>query len=1134
MDAPATYHNSFEVVVHPLAAKALIIIVPGVGTSPVREWTDDDRYPWPQSLPEDVVPSPAIFTFRHGLDLYNQENSVWARLMASGHDLLVALDQTLARNENCISEALRRRSDDQNLARRISIFVAIAVPHSRSRDEGEWDFAQNLVRAQRHSSYGKATTPVDADNLSRLCKDFEKVATNANLYVLAVYEDKAVPVKSLLRRLLAIFRALWRPSLSSSSPKSVVIVPRNSCEIRIPGHEERSFQVHASHFDICRQVPRGMFYCRLAVDFTLCTKHIAEEQAQDVPPSCTEESPIKWTDSVPILDRPGELAGSVNKLLVVPSSAGSDVAHTLDTSTKIGSATAQTTMQTSQEPAAGPSEATESSVSHDGATGVSESHEQTAPEIPTYTTTKRDPRLPCRLVPGTAHPEFIGRSQLLDEIDSSLHAVDYEEHTDTGVRSFAICGPGGMGKTQLATEYVAKYENKYDAIFWVDASRTSTLAEQFSRIAVKLGLVLEGSPDARDHYLAREHVKGWLAKPVRSYNKSDTASPQEVPWLVVFDNVEQPQALLDYWPTGSSNGSILVTSRNHAAATPGLYPVTKGTVLGPLQVDDAANLLLRLTWREEDPHEETLSKELAARLGGLPQALVRMAAISNADQISFAEVLRQYGPVVKKDEILSKLQLDSEHDLDATYRETLASIGRFESLRFSSALLDVMTFFDPAGIPENLLKGAVGWSSLDDYPKTPREYHEACAELHRYSLIAEDGSHLNLTVHHTTQDSRRAKLFDSPVRASAVFKAAVDIIWEQWPKPEPGFRHIIDRWDSCAVLAPHAEQIKEQFQQANLALQLEWRGIYDFAALLNEVGWYFQERGRVDDALNCFNIAQKNAAYIAAECKTGAVRIPQHDPQAQQLLAETHGNVAGAALDMNNAKKAQFHFKKYNKMLVREHLGMEVIPDARLTSSFYDVGLSLTMDGNHLEAVRYLKEAIREAGRLQGESRVKAARSLALINLGLAYWLMDWQNQAQEQLLRALKEREEILGPNDRQSMITGRALHCLGNVRQSLGDYNESFLYHQRALVHFTDTVGELHHRTGNSCFKVAEHFFRQKKYSQALLGRFSKAGPSIAARKDAFLSFKVRYSSVWAPPKEPSKLLKEPLHYTISWTVL
>jgi hypothetical protein len=64
----------------------------------------------------------------------------------------------------------------------------------------------------------------------------------------------------------------------------------------------------------------------------------------------------------------------------------------------------------------------------------------------------------------------------------------------------------------------------------------------------------------------------------------------------------------------------------------------------------------------------------------------------------------------------------------------------------------------------------------------------------------------------------------------------------------------------------------------------------------------------------------------------------------------------------------------------------------------------------------------------------------------------------------------------------TGRIFHCLGNVRNSQGLLDESIHFHERALLHFKETVGNNHHRTGNSCFKVSEHYTRVGRLPDAM----------------------------------------------------
>ncbi len=55
------------------------------------------------------------------------------------------------------------------------------------------------------------------------------------------------------------------------------------------------------------------------------------------------------------------------------------------------------------------------------------------------------------------HINFIGREKILMNLHQSL----------TEGKPIAICGLGGVGKTQIALEYVYKYISEYQIVWWI-------------------------------------------------------------------------------------------------------------------------------------------------------------------------------------------------------------------------------------------------------------------------------------------------------------------------------------------------------------------------------------------------------------------------------------------------------------------------------------------------------------------------------------------------------------------------------------------------------------------------------------------------------------------------------------------
>lgn len=481
---------------------------------------------------------------------------------------------------------------------------------------------------------------------------------------------------------------------------------------------------------------------------------------------------------------------------------------------------------------------------------VSESRKEGLPHLSDFSMTKRDPRLPCHIIPGAKNKDFYGRRKIIDDIEKCLAPSESDAGDVKSTKAFAVCGPGGMGKTQLANEFVLTHTEIYEAIFWVHAEEATTLADEFSRLATDLGLVLEGSADARDQVVSRELLKGWLAKPMRSYNRTGN-SDEDVSWLLVFDDVNDANLLSEFWPAAGSSGAILVTSRDSLAKTP-FYQIHNGVDLPPLSDQDAAELLLKLTWRENELEERKLSTKVAEILGGYPLALTQMTGVMNRQSLSFSDFLQRY----EEEETHGALfHLSLEPSYKRTkYAHTLATVWALETLRYSSGLLDLMGFLDPDGIPERYLVQIVGKIKLPDYPATIEAYQEARYELLRSSLIMIDRSASRLTIHRLVQDGARAKM--STDRSTDVFATAVDLLWSLWPEAETGIRHHVARWKDCEQLSPHVLRLKEHYLRASEALRSRWIVNLKFATMLNELGWYE-------------NCAYQEFDFIAAESSVG-------------------------------------------------------------------------------------------------------------------------------------------------------------------------------------------------------------------------------------------------------------------------
>lgn len=139
------------------------------------------------------------------------------------------------------------------------------------------------------------------------------------------------------------------------------------------------------------------------------------------------------------------------------------------------------------------------------------------------------------------NPHFIGRTDLLQTLRDKLCHEKPQEFN----HRVALFGMGGVGKTQVAIEYVVRYKHEYNAVFWISASDLASLLLGFQEIANVTNCV---DPNSDATSLASEVLK-WLN--VQSL------------WLLVMDNVEDISILTGYLPdVATGEGHLLITTRD--------------------------------------------------------------------------------------------------------------------------------------------------------------------------------------------------------------------------------------------------------------------------------------------------------------------------------------------------------------------------------------------------------------------------------------------------------------------------------------------------------------------------------------------------------------------------------------------
>ena len=199
--------------------------------------------------------------------------------------------------------------------------------------------------------------------------------------------------------------------------------------------------------------------------------------------------------------------------------------------------------------------------------------------------------LPCYLL---AYPEnlgFRGKRQTLDRIAYALKPNSGQ------LKSYALYGLAGVGKTQLALKFAYSHLHLFKAIFWIAAETKGKLTQGLCDAAQQLGFV--DSRTIVDQDSAIRDFMSWL----RSCDDE---------WLIIFDNVNDFKILTPYWPCAKS-GSILTTSRDPAS----LQRTSIGERVDSMEPSDAKEMFFTAIEHNVPRNEgnEHLAEQILHELG---------------------------------------------------------------------------------------------------------------------------------------------------------------------------------------------------------------------------------------------------------------------------------------------------------------------------------------------------------------------------------------------------------------------------------------------------------------------------------------------------------------------------------------
>jgi hypothetical protein len=674
-----------------------------------------------------------------------------------------------------------------------------------------------------------------------------------------------------------------------------------------------------------------------------------------------------------------------------------------------------------------------------GAPAVADSPSPRASGGPAVSSTVAEPVTPVGHRTGRApsiwgnvpprNPNFTGREDLLDQLHERMG------RGTTAVLPQALHGMGGVGKSQLAVEYVYRHQDSYDAVWWISAERPTQIAAALAELAqrMKLPVGLEANTAVP---AVREALR--LGTPYAN-------------WLLIFDNAESPEAVREYFPSGGP-GSIMVTSRNPQWAN----------VAAPLEVDVfSREESIELLRRRGPDIDDGAADRLAEALGDLPLAVEQAAAWRAETGMPAEEYLRLFE--AKRIELLEvSAPVDYQLPVAAAWNVSLDRLT--DSNPAALRLLQVCSFFAPEPIPRTLIGGAHSadiHSDLNAALRDPIRLNRAIREINRYALARIDHRTNSLQMHRLIQAvlvNRMSEADRTKMRHSAhLMLASSD---RNDPTSPPN-------WRTYAELYPHLmaseayESTEPWVQQLvdNESRYLYWWGDHEAAYDLSQRAFDARSRRLGTEAPATLAIGRWLGFMLfvlgrfgeAAALNSQLLAAHEHasgGEDTEDLLAAIGAVAADQRVAGNFAEALRI-----DEDLYQRHVRALGPDDPATLNAAHNLAVSVRLTGDYHRARDLDHDTQQRRVRLFGEDHavtLESTRNLIIDNRELGDYVTA-QARQQEVADRLTQQ----LSPGHPQAL---RAMRSLSAAMRKAGDHTAARALSEQVRAGFLTRYGEAH----------------------------------------------------------------------------
>ncbi|SEF26739.1 Tetratricopeptide repeat-containing protein [Amycolatopsis pretoriensis] len=675
---------------------------------------------------------------------------------------------------------------------------------------------------------------------------------------------------------------------------------------------------------------------------------------------------------------------------------------------------------------------------------------------------------------------FTGRGELLARLVRQL------TYGATAVLPAALHGMGGIGKTQIAVEYIYRYKQIYDIIWWVQATRPTQIRKSLTELAQRLKL-----PDTEESLTAVPAVLEAL-RVGAPYNR----------WLLVFDSAEDPDVVRQFFPSGMPDnvrGDILVTSRN------------------PSWAGDAQPLGVAVFDRTESKQllsargsalDDAAADRISSKLGDLPLAVEQAAAWLAETGMPASQYLELFDSKVA--ELLNTpAPRDYQVSVGAAWNVSLDELRKKNPA--ADQLLQVCAYFAPEPIARSLFTVV---QKIDVTPELNAALHDpiqlgrVVRDVSRYGLAKIDHRADTLLVHRLVQlvlrsrmdEERRGQMRSAAHQLLANLDPNAPTSPREWPRYQQIVPHIYD-----AELVKTTEPVVRKLVVNLLSYLYHW-GDHQEALTLAESAvaeWRRNRFERLDrgeelpeqDLLLELLAAERLAffqwvvgRYAHAEVtirETLEAYLESIGPRREEtldaqvtyaLILKSRGDFAGA--------------RALNEQILAEATGLLGRDDPISLAAAHDCVVSRLLTGDYKAARELAEETFERRSRILGHDNVNTiATQVLLVIARRELGDYSWARIEQEQITK----RAESFYGNDRVGTL--RRKHHQAVACRKDGDHVRARSLSSDANKRFEARYGDRHPNAlacalGHSIdLRHAQLFDQAKDLGEKVLARYRES---------------------------------------------